>query len=152
MKTIDITNAYNVLNNAKPNKMEDKDKFALIRALRQLKPVAKDYEEAVKDAQERLKPEGWEEVQKRAADWNARHKGQKVADLTPEERDELEGINAAYRDYTAKVEECVRDLAEKEVAASYARLTEDAFGKLLEGNPDWDAGTVMLLMDVLVEG
>ena len=33
---------------------------------------------------------------------------------------------------------------EKEVSASYARLTEDAFGKLLEGNPEWDAGTAML--------
>ena len=151
MKTIDITNVYNVLNTAKLNKMEDKDKFTVIRALRQLKPVRQGYEEAVKDAQERLKPEGWDELQKRAADWNATHRDKKLADLAPEEREELEGINAAYRDYAAKVEGCVKDLAEKEVEASYARLTEDAFGKLLEGNPDWEAGTVMLLMDVLVE-
>ena len=151
MKVIDIVNAYNVLNAAKLAKMQDADKFTVIRAMRALKPIQTDYEAAVKDAQERLKPEDFDALQKKAADWNATHKDKKLTDLTPEERATLDGINAAYRDYTAKVEECVKDLAEKEVSASYARLTEEAFGKLLEGNPEWDAGTAMLLMDVLAE-
>ena len=100
MKVIDIVNAYNVLNAAKLAKMQDTDKFTVIRAMRALKPIQADYEAAVRDAQERLKPEDFDALQKKAADWNATHKDKKLTDLTPEERATLDGINAAYRDYT----------------------------------------------------
>lgn len=151
MKTIDIVNAYNVLNAAKLTKLADADKFTVIRAMRALKPIHTDYEEAVKDAQERLKPEGWDDLQRRAADWNATHKDKKLTDLTPEERTTLDGINAAYRDYTSKVEECIRDIAETEKTLDYTRLSQDAFGKLLESNPEWKMQEILAVADVLGE-
>ena len=151
MKTIDIVNAYNVLNAAKLAKMQDTDKFTVIRAMRALKPIQTDYEAAVRDAQERLKPEDFDDLQKKAADWNATHKDKKLTDLTPEERTTLDGINAAYRDYTEKVEECVRDLAETERELTYTRLSEEALGKLLESNPDWKMQEILAVADVLGE-
>lgn len=151
MKTIDIVNAYNVLNAAKLTKLADADKFTVIRAMRQLKPVYTGYEEAVKDAQERLKPEDFDALQKRAADWNATHKDKKLSDLTPEERTTLEGINTAFRDYTEKVEQCIRDIAETEKTLDYTRLTQDAFGKLLESNPEWKMQEILGVADVLGE-
>ena len=151
MKTIDIVNAYNVLNGAKLAKMQDADKFTVIRAMRALKPIQADYEAAVRDAQERLKPEDFDALQKKAADWNATHKDKKLTDLTPEERATLDGINAAYRDYTEKVEQCVRDLAETEKTLDYTRLSQDAFGKLLESNPEWKMQEILGVADVLGE-
>ena len=151
MKTIDIVNAYNVLNGAKLAKMQDTDKFTVIRAMRALKPIQADYEAAVRDAQERLKPEDFDALQKKAADWNATHKDKKLTDLTPEERTTLGGINAAYRDYTEKVEQCVRDLAETEKTLDYTRLSQDAFGKLLESNPEWKMQEILGVADVLGE-
>ena len=151
MKTIDIVNAYNVLNAAKLAKMQDTDKFTVIRAMRALKPIQTDYEAAVRDAQERLKPEDFDDLQKKAADWNATHKDKKLTDLTPEERTTLDGINAAYRDYTEKVEQCVRDLAETERELTYTRLSEEALGKLLESNPDWKMQEILAVADVLGE-
>lgn len=151
MKTIDIINAYNVLNAAKLTKLADADKFTVIRAMRQLKPIYTGYEDAVKDAQERLKPEDFDALQKRAADWNATHKDKQLKDLTPEERTTLDGINAAYRDYTSKVEECIRDIAETEKTLDYTRLSQDAFGKLLESNPDWKMQEILGVADVLGE-
>lgn len=151
MKVIDIVNAYNVLNGAKLAKMQDADKFTVIRAMRALKPIQTDYEAAVKDAQERLKPEDFDALQKKAADWNATHKDKKLTDLTPEERTTLDGINAAYRDYTDKVEQCVRDLAETEKTLDYTRLSQDAFGKLLESNPEWKMQEILGVADVLGE-
>ena len=164
MKTIDIVNAYNVLNAAKLAKMQDADKFTVIRAMRALKPIQADYEAAVRDAQERLKPEDFDALQKKAADWNATHKDKKLTDLwnathkdkkltdlTPEERATLDGINAAYRDYTDKVEQCVRDLAETEKTLDYTRLSQDAFGKLLESNPEWKMQEILGVADVLGE-
>lgn len=149
MKTIDIVNAYNVLNAAKLSKLADADKFTVIRAMRALKPIYTGYEDAVKDAQERLKPEDFDALQKRAADWNATHKDKKLTDLTPEERTTLEGINTAFRDYTDKVEKCVRDLAETERELTHTRLTEEAFGKLLESNPDWKMQEILAVADAL---
>lgn len=151
MKVIDIVNAYNVLNAAKLAKMQDADKFTVIRAMRALKPIQTDYEAAVRDAQERLKPEDFDALQKKAADWNATHKDKKLTDLTPEERATLDGINAAYRDYTEKVEQCVRDLAETEKTLDYTRLSQDAFGKLLESNPEWKMQEILGVADVLGE-
>ena len=151
MKVIDIVNAYNVLNAAKLAKMQDADKFTVIRAMRALKPIQTDYEAAVRDAQERLKPEDFDDLQKKAADWNATHKDKKLTDLTPEERATLDGINAAYRDYTDKVEQCVRDLAETEKTLDYTRLSQDAFGKLLESNPEWKMQEILGVADVLGE-
>lgn len=151
MKTIDIVNAYNVLNAAKLTKLADADKFTVIRAMRALKPIYTGYEEAVKDAQERLKPEDFDALQKKAADWNATHKDKKLSDLTPEERTTLEGINTAFRDYTSKVEQCVRDLAETEKTLDYTRLSQDAFGKLLESNPEWKMQEILGVADVLGE-
>lgn len=151
MKTIDIVNAYNVLNAAKLSKLADADKFTVIRAMRQLKPVYTGYEDAVKDAQERLKPEDFDALQKRAADWNATHKDKQLKDLTPEERTTLDGINAAYRDYTSKVEECIRDIAETEKTLDYTRLSQDAFGKLMESNPEWKMQEILGVADVLGE-
>lgn len=151
MKTIDIVNAYNVLNAAKLSKLADADKFTVIRAMRALKPIYTGYEEAVKDAQERLKPEDFDALQKKAADWNATHKDKKLTDLTPEERTTLDGINAAYRDYTSKVEECIRDIAETEKTLDYTRLSQDAFGKLLESNPEWKMQEILGVADVLGE-
>lgn len=151
MKTIDIVNAYNVLNAAKLSKLADADKFTVIRAMRALKPVYTGYEDAVKDAQERLKPEDFDALQKKAADWNATHKDKKLSDLTPEERTTLEGINTAFRDYTEKVEQCVRDIAETEKTLDYTRLSQDAFGKLLESNPEWKMQEILGVADVLGE-
>lgn len=149
MKTIDIVNAYNALGSAKLSKMEDKDKFTLIRAMKVLKPVSTGYEDFVKDARDRLKDDRWDDMQQQAERWNAIHKGQKLADLTPKEQEQLEDINAYFNGYTRRVEECVREEAEKDVAPEYVRLSEEAFGRLLESNPDWEVEKVMLVSEAL---
>ena len=151
MKVIDIVTAYAALSGAKLSKLEDKEKFALIRAMKALKPIHNDYEDFVKDARERLKPDDFDARQQEAEQWNAAHKGQKMADLTPKEQQRLEDINRYFADYTQQVEECVKDEAQKDVSPDYARLAEGAFGRLLESNPDWTMDRIVLLSDVLCE-
>ena len=86
MKTKDITTATALLSDAKLTGMADTDKFTVIRALRVLKPIRQQYEDFVRDASERLKPEGFDQLQERARKWNDQHKGKKMADLTDDER------------------------------------------------------------------
>lgn len=143
MKTIDIVKAYRIINDAKLTKMEDADKFKVIKATRQLKPVATSFDEFVKEAQERLKPEDWDGMQKKARKWQ--EDGDKST-LTVEERRE---INRYFTDYNAKVEECVKEEAEKEPELTYERLSEEAFGKFIASN-DYDVRTIIELENILV--
>ena len=54
MKTIDVVNTFAALNGAKLAKMEDKEKFTLLQAMKELKPIKNDYDDFVKDARAKL--------------------------------------------------------------------------------------------------
>ena len=151
MKTKDIATATALLSEAGLKGMADTDKFTVIRALRVLKPIRQQYEDFVRDASERLKPEGFDSLQERARRWNDLHKGKRMADLTDDERTELEAINTAYADYNKKVEQCIREEADREQELHYDRLTEESFGKLLAANADWTAANILLLTDCLMK-
>ena len=151
MKTIDVVNAFAALNGAKLAKMEDKEKFTLIKAMKVLKPIKNDYEDFVKDAREKLKGDNHEEMVKRVEEWRTKHNDTKPADFTAAELKELNEINTYFNDYNKKVEECVKEEADKEVSPEYVRLSEDAFGRLLTSNDDWDVENMMLAAEVLCE-
>ena len=151
MKTIDVVNAFAALNGAKLANMEDKEKFTLIKAMKVLKPIKNDYEDFAKDAREKLKGDNHEDMLKRVEEWRAKHADTKPGDFTPAELKELNEINAYFGDYNKKVEECVKEEADKDVTPEYARLSEDAFGRLLASNEDWDVEKVMLAAEILCE-
>lgn len=144
MKTKQVVEAYNVLGGAKLTKMEDKDKFTVIKAMRQMKPVAIGYEDFVKDAQEKLKDERFDDMRGKAQKWQ--EEGDKTA-LTVDERIE---VNAYFAAYNKRVNDCLKEEQEKEVELGYGRLDEEAFGKLVASN-DFDVNTILLLGDALAE-
>ena len=150
MKTIEITNIYAVLNEAKLTKMEDADKFKVIKALRAIKPVAKGYEDFVEEAKNKLKADDHDKMTEKAQDWNKDNQGKKVGELTQEEIDELNAINKYFSDYNSRVENCVKEEAEKEVELTFDKLSEEAFSKLVASN-DWTCGQTMALSDAVAE-
>lgn len=143
MKTRQVVEVYNTLNGAKLSKMDDKDKFLVIKAMRQLKPVSAAYEEFVKDAQEKLKGEDFGEIQKKAQQW------QEEGENTTLSLEERRHINIYLNDYTKKVNECVSEEGEKENDLTYERLSEEAFAKLVASN-DFDVKTIMSLQEALM--
>ena len=82
MQTKQVIEAYALINKSKLTKMEDADKFTVIKAIRALKPIYTAYEEYIKDAQEKLKGENHDEMVKKGEEFNRNNKN--VADLTPE--------------------------------------------------------------------
>ena len=123
MKTIAITNVYAILNEAKLTKMEDADKFKVIKALRVIKPIAKGYEDFVEDAKNKLKDEKYEDMSNKAQDWNKANQNKKRSSLTE---------------------------AEKEVEVEFEKLSEDAFCKLVSSN-DWTCSQILSLSDFIVK-
>lgn len=143
VNTEKIVSAYNVLVDAKITKMDDADKFKVIKALKELKAVATDFEDFRTDARKKLEGEGHEEMIRKAQQWQA--EGEKTT-LTEEER---VAVNKYLVGYNSKVAECVAEEAGKEHELDFEALTEDAFVKLL-GSNDWTARQIMEVEEVLM--
>lgn len=143
-KTEKIVALYNVLKDAKITKMEDADKYAIIKILRKFRATAETFETNQKDAQERLKPENWDEVIAKAQQWQ---KEGKETTLTEEERAD---INKTILTYENSVRECIVEELDAEVEVDFPLLSEAAYEKLLASN-DWDMKTALLIADEIVE-
>lgn len=142
MKTMNIVSAYRTINAAKLTKMYDADKYKVIKAIRAMKPIATSFDDFTKEAQERLKDDDFSAMQKKAEQW------QKEGEQTTLTMDERIAINRFFTDYNKRVEECVKEEAEKEVSPEYGRLSEEAFEKLI-GSNDWTVKEIMEVEDVL---
>ncbi|MDE6649297.1 MAG: hypothetical protein K2K45_05145 [Muribaculaceae bacterium] len=144
MKAGKIIRAYRLLNIERTEKkegfklsaLEANDLYIVIRALDALKPVVDKFDGFVKDAQKKLKPEGWDE------------KVQKYQDASTEEKAE---IDKEAEEYTRKVNECVSTELEKDKEIeAYEHLSEEAFGKLVQTNDHLlNVPEIMLLREIL---
>ncbi len=137
VKTSDAVSVYNVLKSLKIAKMAKEDQFAVLRAARALKPVATGFDDFVKDAQERLKPEGFDEIVE---------KSQRFDSLTDDEKREVNTVAAAYQ---KDVDDCVKpELDSDKEIDSFTPLSEDAIAAIATGNEHLDVQTLMLLQDI----
>ncbi len=111
-----ITEVYNFLAVASMKQMADTDKIAFIRLLRQMKPIAKELQDAVNDAVQKAREEGMEQqqmvefVNKAVDDLATEETTTMTAILTPEAFDQL----ALSNDWTfAQIEELSEVLTKK---------------------------------------
>lgn len=138
LKTIEAVNAYNTVKDAKLTKMEEGEQFSLILIMRSLKKAASDYGDFVKDAQEKLKPENFSDLQERAG---------RFPSLSDEEKIQT---NRELQAYNEKVEKCVRPESEKQVEIDIEPLSREGFGRFMKSN-DFTAETALTLYDILCE-
>lgn len=146
IKADKIIRAYRLLNTERNEQtgkegfklsgLEAKDLFVVIRALDALKPVVEKFDGFVKDAQKKLKPEGWDE------------KAQRYQEASKEEKAE---IDKAAMEYSGRVNECVSTELEKEKEIeTYEHLSEEAFGKMVNDNGHiLEVPAIMLLREIL---
>ena len=111
------TEVYNFLAIASMKQMADNDKITLIRLLRQMKPIAKEIQDAVNDAVQKAREEGMEQqamvefVNKAVEDLANEETTVLTAILTPDAFDRL----ALSNDWTfAQIEELGDELINKE--------------------------------------
>lgn len=131
-KTESIVAAYRLICEAKLNKMEDSDKFLLIRIARKLKKTATDFNDFLQDAQKKLKPDGFDAIT---------FKIQNKEELTYEE-------NNKVVKYNQDVSECVKDELEKEVELDFEPLSEEAFARFVSSN-DFSVSDILVINDII---
>lgn len=133
--TEQIVTAYRLINPAKLTKMENTERFAIILATRQLKKVTTDFDELLKDVQEKLKPaEGFDKII---------GKVQSKEDLTPEEASIL-------NKYNKDVSDCVTNELKKEIELDFEPLSKDALEHFIASN-DFSVSDIITIQDVIGE-
>lgn len=140
MKTKDVVTVYKLINESKLSKMEDAGKFKMIKIMRAMKPVATSFEDFQKDAQEKLKDEDFEGMQKRA---EALQQNQNNADPK-----EFKEVNAYYEKYYKALNDCLNPELEKENDFEYEKLTEEEMGKYLASN-DFKMDEIMKIEEAI---
>lgn len=125
MKTIEIVNVYYLLRESKLNGMDSVSKFKIIRTAKKFKEITDSYVALVESAKERLKPENFDELVKKAVSDKA----------TNEDKEICEKLNQTY---LQEVNACVIPEAFKELNLDFEKLTEEQFGKLIEINSNWN--------------
>jgi hypothetical protein len=144
MKTNSIVSVFNLLNSAKINKVIDSGKIKIIKAVRQMKPIANGFDELLNDAREKLKGEEHDEMSEKAGRWQM--EGDEV-NLTDEEKI---AINNYFISYSNRIDECIKEEAEREHELTFNKLTDEEFEGLISSN-DWDVKTIMDIQEVICE-
>lgn len=125
--------AYRSLLSAKVTKMKDSDKFAIVKIMRVLKPIATEFQGFIDDAARKLMPEGFEAISVKLPDFGS---------LTKEER-------KTFDRYNTDVNRCVAEEGVKEVTLEYSPISDEGFQKLIEGS-DISLGEMMNIYDLIV--
>lgn len=135
-KTQTIVDTYRTIAEAKVTKMEDTEKFAVIKAARALKPIAADLEDFTEEARKKLQPENFEEIQDKA---------RRFATLPDDEKKE---VNAVFMAYDEAIRKCVAEELAREHEVDLEPLSSDGLGRLVASN-DFTVATIISLEDML---
>lgn len=127
-KVKDIVSAYKALGEAKVTKLEESEVIKVVKARKAMRPIADEYDAFLKDCQEKLKPEGWDEIQKKLQQWQ--QEGENTT-LTEAERIEL---NKAVIGYQKKIDAALKDELKREVELNIEPLKEESATKMLVEN------------------
>ena len=136
MKKIELLGLANILSIAKVSKMDDTDKYAVIKIMRELRPVATEINAAIEIAREKLKGEEHASIVKMEQEWD---------NLSDE--NQLK-VKSYYAKYDKEIEASIRDLLEENFELS-VKLSEEAYSKLIASN-DFDVATMMKLENLVV--
>lgn len=150
MKTINTEKAllaYNLLNTASYSKMSDGDKIKIFKITRALKPIAVSYEEASKDAAEKMKFENFNDRIQKAQEYERNKKEGKKGPISEKE---YKNTVKDLMEYDKLVKNTIKQLGSKEETIDVDLLSEDGFGSLMASN-DWTMGQVMSVSDIVCE-
>lgn len=149
LKTSDVLTAYNILSGSKYTNLSDADKINVWKIAREMKPIAKKFEEDAKDASEKFRPEGnYDETFQKAQEYE-RILRDKSKEEPPISEKEYDKFIETFKNYQNLVNAAINDYANKEVELNFTPLNEESFGKLMSSN-DWTIDQSMTLGDIIM--
>lgn len=139
MNKKNVLELHHVLKDAKLKGMKTESKMIVLTTLRKTTPIAQQYEEALKTAQEKFKPEGFDDLMQKARE----NEGKPEAERTIS-RDEIDELNRMSTAFNQEMSAFINELNNEEEDIVPAKLPKDEFGKFMEAN-DFEASKLMLI-------
>lgn len=136
MKKEDILNAYALVNEAKLTKLDDIAKFKVIKACKVMRPIVTELQDFEKDAREKLKGENHDKIVEVFNEWR-----KEVKEPNDEQKKAIEYLN----EYSKKVDECLYEEFNKDVEATWEKLSEEELKKFVASN-DWNVQQTISVM------
>lgn len=126
IKTIEAVDAYRTLKALKTSSMSDDAAMRVWKNMKALRQVADTYDKDVKEAQESLKDDKFEEMQGKlkTAQENERKMKEEGYTYTKEDTDLLQEVNAYFAAFGKKTMEYFNELADKEVEVEITEVEE----------------------------
>ena len=143
-----VTDAYAFLDKAKYTKMEAADRRKLIKGIYRMKKVSAEYNDFRNDALKRLRPDNAEEMATLLSELDRMKPEEQMNALSQQKYADALRANA---EFNKAVGECLGEELEKEVELDFLPLTEEAFDRLLDSNPEWSVGQAMLAEEILCD-
>lgn len=140
MKTSTIIEVYKALKEAKLTKMESKEKFAVIKIMRSIKPIAEEWDAFMATVDEKLKGENHEAIVAMIQQW------QKEGDNTTLTMEERKEVNEYIAKFNAERNELINAELAKEVEVSFERISEETFERFIDSN-DMDVNVLTILSE-----
>lgn len=135
MKKVDILKGYGLVNEAKLTKLEDSDKFVVIKACKVMKPIVEDLQGFEQDVKKKLVADDHDKIVEVFNEWR-----KELKEPTEEQKKAIEYVT----DYTNKVNECLSEELNKEVE-EWEKLSEDSLKKFVASN-DWNVQQTIAVM------
>ncbi|UYI97132.1 MAG: hypothetical protein OGM12_04400 [Parabacteroides distasonis] len=131
MKKKEAIELYKVLNGCKLTGMASSSKMIVLNNLRSLRPVSEAYESDVKEAIEKLKPEGFDDLMKKVRGHNdsVNTGGKPVMS-----GDELRDASSIIEKYNKEVNDFVEKILDEDAGIELNKLDNPDLEKLLDAN------------------
>lgn len=126
IKTIEAVNAYKTLKNLKTSALSEEEAMKVWKDMKALRSISETYDKDIEEAQETLKDDKLEEMQKKLQQCQdlEKKRNEDGYELTKEDTDLFGEVNAYFIDQKKKTEEYFKELAEKEVEVELQEVEE----------------------------
>lgn len=126
IKTIEAVNAYKTLKNLKTSALNEDAAMQVWKDMKALRSIADTYDKDIEEAQETLKDDKAEEMQKKLQECQELEKKHKEDgyEYTKEENDKFVEVNKYYFEQGEKTKKYFKELADKEVEVDIEEVDE----------------------------
>lgn len=138
IKTITAVNAYNILKTIKVASLSDSSAISVWKTIRQLRPIADDYEVQKDQVVKSMEDGEFEKMSERLT--NAKTREQKVLNgeykLTKKDEKDVEEINKYFNSFNSKLTKYFNELENKMIDIDVVKIPSDEIIRVLKGDDD----------------
>lgn len=138
IKTITAVNAYNILKTIKVASLSDSSAISIWKTIRQLRPIADDYEVQKDQVVKSMEDGEFEKMSERLT--NAKTREQKVLNgeykLTKKDEKDVEEINKYFNSFNSKLTKYFNELENKMIDIDVVKIPSDEIIRVLKGDDD----------------